>query len=198
MKTQVNLFDSQLLPTSEPYNFQRFSVILGALLLILFAIVAVIYIQNHQASTQLKQIETQLQQEQSQLAQFQLLLTQRAPSSDLVRQQDRLQQNVERHQRLLRLLETKQNQPQRSFSEVMQHLTEVDAPQLWLNEFRLHQGRSEFYGQTIQPSSVPDWMSRLASLPYFQGQRFQGLTLQQTESGESLSFHVIASPEEPL
>ncbi|MCH8537454.1 MAG: PilN domain-containing protein [Alkalimonas sp.] len=198
MKTQVNLFDTQLLPVSEPYNLQRLSLILVALLLVIFAVLAVIYTQQYQLSTEFKQAEQQLKQEQNQLTQFQQLLSQRAPSTDLLRQQEKLQLGVERHQRLISLLKAKQTEPELTFSQVMSHLTDVDAPQLWLTEFRLQQRRSEFFGQTNQSSAVPDWMSRLGGLPYFQGQRFQGLTMQQHESNEVLSFHVVASPGEAL
>lgn len=198
MKTQVNLFDRQLLPITQPYNFQRLSLILLGCIVLLVAVSAVLFIQQHQVTTRLKQAEQQLLQAQNELSQYQQLLTQRAPSTELLRQQGRLKNDVERHQRLLRLLSAKQSEPQRSFSNVMLHLSEVDAPQLWLTEFRLQQQRSEFFGQTIQPSSVPEWMSRLSDSSYFQGQRFQGLTLQQTEGNEALSFHVVARPGEPL
>lgn len=193
----VNLFNKQLLPIIEPYGFQRFYILLSVVVLLILIAVSALYVQTHQVSVGLKQLETQLVQEQNQLSQFQQLLSQRSPSSDLVRQQDNLHQGVERHQRLLRLLESKQNQPQRSFSRVMLHLTDIDVPELWLSEFRLQQHRSEFFGLTTQPSSVPDWMSRLGLLPYFSGQRFQGLTLEQTENSEFISFHVMSSPEDP-
>lgn len=198
MKTQVNLFDTQLLPVSEPYNLQRLSLILVILVVAIITVLAAIFAQQHQISTELKQAEQQLKQEQHQLAQFQQLLSQRAPSTELLRQQEKLQLDVERHQRLLRLLEAKQTEPELVFSQVMSHLSAVDAPQLWLTEFRLEQQRSEFFGQTNQSSAVPDWMSRLGGLPYFQGQRFQGLTMQHHELNEVLSFHVVASSGEAL
>ncbi|MDP4537771.1 PilN domain-containing protein [Alkalimonas collagenimarina] len=198
MKTQVNLFDRHLLPITQPYNFQRLSLILLGCIVLLVIVSAVIFMQQHQLTTRLKQAEQQLLQEQNELSQFQQLLTQRAPSTELLRQQERLKKDVERHQRLLRLLSAKQSEPQRSFSAVMLHLSEVNAPELWLTEFRLQQRRSEFYGETIQPASVPEWMSRLSDSPYFQGQRFQGLTLQQTDGNEALSFHVVARPGDTL
>lgn len=193
LKTSINLFDPTLLPSPELWSLRlllQWLLLLAVAFLLIFGVLSY---QQQQVQTQLGQQQQKLQQQLQQQEQFQQLLQQRAPDPDLLKQQERLQARIQRAQRLNELVQQHQ-QPQVLFSDVLTHLQGIDAPELWLKEFRLQQAQSSFHGYSTRSAEVPAWLARLSDLPYFQGQRFQGLQIKQHPDVDVLQFQVEARP----
>lgn len=194
MKTQVNLFDAALLPVTERWSLSQLLFTLGITVLLLSLVWGGMIFQQRQINQDVHSIQRQLQQQALHQEQFTQLLQQRAPSAELTRKQALLQARLHRSQRLNELLLQQQQQQQVHYSQVLTHLAKVDVPELWLTEFTLHQNHSSFRGYSLRSAAVPGWLRRLAELPYFEGQGFQSLTMQQADESGLLLFQVQSLP----
>ena len=192
MKQQVNLYQPVLYPVRERLGLNRL-VWCWALLAVLLA-AGWFWLQQQQS-----QVKQQLTAEQQQLtllqqetAVYQQALAQRQPSVELVSEYQSAEHSVSQKQQLLSYLTRQQQQASQFYSPVMQHLQQIDRPELWLTGFTLQQQYSSFNGIALRPDTVPLWLEDLRQLTYFRGQRFSQVNMQQVADKNAVSFELLA------
>lgn len=198
IKQQVNLYQPRLHPVRERLSLQRLVgsaaaitglVVLGWLLLSQ---------QQQQAAAALAETELQLQQQLQQTDLYQQALAQRKPDEALVKQHQQAEYAVAQKQQLLNYLAEQQHQASQFYSPVLQHLQQVDLPELWLTNFTLQQASSSFSGVTLQPASITVWLEGLQQFGYFKGQRFSQVSMTQVPDTTAVSFVLMAQKGETL
>ena len=151
-----------------------------------------------EAAAALAETELQLQQQLQQTDLYQQALAQRKPDEALVKQHQQAEYAVAQKQQLLNYLAEQQHQASQFYSPVLQHLQQVDLPELWLTNFTLQQASSSFSGVTLQPASITLWLEGLQQLSYFKGQRFSQVSMTQIPDTTAVSFVLMAQKGETL
>lgn len=192
MKQQVNLYQHRLRPVRQPLALRRLLLSWTALVAVLLLATWLLQQHNQQRSALLEQQQQQLEQQLQQVALFQQALTQRQASAALQKQLQLVEQSVQQKQQLLSYLSQQQQQASQLYSPVLQHLQQIDSPELWLTHFSLAQQHSSFAGITLKPQSVPQWLDQLRELSYFRGQRFRQVQMQQLNENSAVSFELVA------
>lgn len=192
MKQQVNLYQHRLWPIRRPLALRRLMLSWIVLVSVLSLTAWLLQQHNQQRVTDLERQQQQLDQQLAQVALFQQALTQRQASAGLQKQLQLLEQSVQQKQQLLNYLSQQQQLASQLYSPVLQHLQQIDRPELWLTQFQLTQQHSSFSGVTLKPQSVPQWLEQLRELSYFRGQRFRQVQMQQLDDNSAISFELVA------
>lgn len=192
MKQQVNLYQPLLYPVKVRYGLTQLVISWLVLVLLLSVIGFWLHFQQQQLTAELAALQQQQATQLQEITLYQDALARRQPAAALVSQYQAAQQSVLQKQQLLSYLSQQQQQADQFYSPVMQHLLQIDRQELWLTGFSLQQHHSSFSGITLKPDSVPLWLQQLRHLPYFHGQQFSQVKLQQLAGKSAVSFELIA------
>lgn len=198
IKQRVNLYQTRLQPVREKLSLQRLVVSCAVLMALIVSGWVMLSQQQQQASAALAAVELQLQTQLQQTDLYQQALAQRKPDEALVKQHQQAEYAVAQKQQLLSYLAQQQQQASQFYSPVLAHLQRVDLPELWLTQFTLRQGNSNFSGVTLQPASITLWLEGLQQLAYFKGQRFSQVSMDQVPDNTAVSFVLMAQKGETL
>lgn len=194
MKQVVNLYIERLQPIRESLSLNRLLLLWGMLLLLLVAGWLYLLWQLNGVNASVTVAEQQLSATQQQIQGLKSTLEQRKPSAVLVKEHERLLKSVEQKQQLLTFLSKQQQESRLLYSPVIQHLSDIDLPELWLTSFSLQPSQSEFHGVSLKAAAVAQWLERLRQNSYFQGQHFKEINLQQLPGNSAVSFELSAQP----
>lgn len=198
IKQRVNLYQSRLQPVREKLSLKKLVVSSAVLLTLVACGWAMLLQQQQQASAALAEVESKLQAQLQQTDLYQQALAQRKPDEALVKQHQQAEYAVVQKQQLLSYLAEQQQQAGQFYSPVLDHLQKVDRAELWLTQFTLRQGSSNFSGVTLQPASITLWLEGLQQLAYFKGQRFSQVSMEQIPDNTAVSFVLMAQKGETL
>lgn len=195
MKQRVNLYQAALQPVRQTLTLSRLALGWLLLFLLLCCIAGWLLQRQHSLTQHVASQQQQLSVLQQQIEGFQQAIVQQKPSASLLKQQADLEQTIRQKQQLLQFLAQQQQQSRQFYSPVLQHLVAVDRTDLWLTSFTLHQSYSGFEGIALAANAVPQWLTQLRLLPYFQGQRFRQVDMAQVEGAKAVSFVLVAQQE---
>ena len=195
MKQRVNLYQAALRPVRHTLTLSRLTLSWLLLFLLLCSLSAWLWQRQYSLTQQVAAQQQQVTALQQEIEGVKQTLLQRRPSAALLAQQTDLEHSIRQKQQLLLLLAQQQQQSRQFYSPVLQHLVAVDRSDLWLTSFTLHQGYSGFEGVALAANALPQWLSQLRLLPYFQGQRFRQVDMAQVEGAKAVNFVLVAQQE---
>lgn len=198
MKQQVNLYQPRLYPVRQSLSLSRLALSWAVLVLLISVLGFGLLQQQRELATQLQQQQQQLDQQLEQVTLFQQALAQRQPPADLVKELQLVEHSVQQKQHLLRYLTQQQQQASQFYSPVLQHLQQIDRPEIWLTGFNLQQHHSSFRGVALRPDAVPVWLEAMRQLSYFRGQRFGQVQMQQVPDKAAVAFELAANQDKAL
>jgi len=194
MSTQINLFNPDLLPRKASLPASHLPWVLGAGLMVCFAVTGWVSIRTTAAQAE----ATQAAQEMSPLvAESQLLqsrINANKPDAQLQREVSQLERKLQLRQQAIALLTAEGDGGERGFSGRLITLSRHAIEGLWLTTIDVTGDQVSLLGQTVSAEKLPRWMSSLRSEPSFSGSAFEVFTLTQQAAETDPKSGSSASP----
>ncbi|RDE18856.1 hypothetical protein DV711_14660 [Motiliproteus coralliicola] len=189
MKQQINLYVKRE-SVKVPFSATTCLLILVVLTLGLTAINFLEQNKRSQAQQQLTQMQQQKTALQQQLNKLRAANKPKPESAELLRQVDRLKQQLSQQQRFGELLARLAPQQQGLFSSLLTGLSEQALEGVWLSRIQTSDNgrRVSLQGYTGHAELVPKYLKQLGDAPAYRGAQFDQFELGEAQQG--LSFKV--------
>ena len=75
----------------------------------------------------------------------------------------------------------------------MDDLANYHNQNLWLTRIDIDTQKIRLSGQTIAPSSIPQWLKKLQQSPFFQGKAFSSVKFDEVEDTDNVKQFLIST-----
>lgn len=172
MKTRINLYLEELKPKREFLVLKNVVLSWGALIFVLTCSASVLGYFYYSSKQQVSTLQVQLDKTKYDLTQAQQALERKQDKTPLLRRIDIKKQEVLEKKRLLGVMETKTEQAQFDYAQVMIDLAKNRHSELWLTQFKFIGDNITLAGQATHGSAIPIWLNGLKNTDYFSAKTF--------------------------
>ena len=200
MKQQINLYQSELRPRSEPFSV----VSIAWLFLVFLGALAVFYaygtMRLNRVETAMYSIDDELQQLRGQLEVLVRQFPEKSESKLLTTEIARLNRELDRRRAISRALEKHSLENSRGFSDLLESLARQHVQGTWLTHVSIADGGESFSfaGHTWSSELVPAYIRQLSEEKPFKGLAFNVLEMQRGEEGKGDLLFEVRTREEKM
>jgi hypothetical protein len=180
MSQQINLLNPALIKKKNYLNTNNMAIMLGLLLVLMFAYYSYAQKQLTLIALHRSQIAEQLSAVQAHLKQTALLHTPHAANKALLDQITQLEQKEAMQQQILRTVNQSTATPDKGYAALMRAFAKQTLDGLWLTGFSIdsHTEQLNISGRTLQADLVPEYITRLGNEPALKGKLFAALNMR--------------------
>jgi len=194
MKRTVNLYHASLKPQKDALSLKRVAGINGIVLAILIGVAIGFSLYEGSQEKTLGRLRATIASKQDTVS---ILTTQLAAKRDTAALEQRLasiQEELSNKQALVRYL----NQGELSFDatrygQLMDDLATYHNDELWLTHIAVTNNDIRLSGETLAPSSIPNWLKSLQRASFFKGKTFSIIELDEVKAGNAVRQFTISS-----
>lgn len=194
MKRTINLYHPSLQPQKERLPLAKVLWVNGvAFALMLTAVVLLNVILSGKQET-LKHQTAAVSQINDEIKALTAALEKKRDTKNLQQQLARVNTKIEHRKQLLAYLESGElSFDATKYGEVMDDLANYHNQNLWLTRIDIDTQKIRLSGQTIAPSSIPQWLKKLQQSPFFQGKAFSSVKFDEVEDTDNVKQFLIST-----
>ncbi len=192
MMQRVNLYTRELRPKKERLQAFGAALALGCVLLLMVIYGVWLAFQQQQNAERIAAAEARNAQLEQTVADLSRAVRARQPNAELQAALQRLEQTIERRQRLLERVEGMVLTGGAQFSPRMSALARQIPDNVWLTglAFDARNDHMAIQGRATSGDLVPVYLEQLGDAPEFAGRTFTVFRLERPESGRWIDFLV--------
>lgn len=194
MKRTVNLYHASLKPQKDAFSLARVAGVNGAVLAILILVVIGFSIYEGSQDKALGSLRAKIASKQDVVSTLTAQLAAKRDTAPLEQRLADIEEELSNKQALVSYL----NQGELSFDatrygQLMDDLATYHNDELWLTHIAVTNDDIRLSGQTLAPSSIPNWLKSLQRASFFKGKTFSMVQLDEVKEGNAVRQFTISS-----
>jgi MSHA biogenesis protein MshI len=194
MKRTVNLYHASLKPQKEALSLARVAGVNGAVLAILVGVMIGFSLYEASQEETLGSLRAEITSKQDAVSTLTAQLAAKRDTASLAQRLASTEEELANKQALVSYL----NQGELSFDatrygQLMDDLATYHNDELWLTHIAVTNDDIRLSGETLAPSSIPNWLKSLQRASFFKGKTFSIVQLDEVKEGNAVRQFTISS-----
>lgn len=194
MKRTVNLYHASLKPQKEALSLARVAGVNGAVLAILVGVMIGFSLYEASQEKTLGSLRAEITSKQDAVSTLTAQLAAKRDTASLAQRLASTEEELANKQALVSYL----NQGELSFDatrygQLMDDLATYHNDELWLTHIAVTNDDIRLSGETLAPSSIPNWLKSLQRASFFKGKTFSIVQLDEVKEGNAVRQFTISS-----